>query len=135
MSERNVDLIRRGLELFNQGEFDAVLDEVIHPEIEMTPGIGPLLGVGTIRGRDAVRRFWVEELPQGLGGFRVDPLEFVDFGEVVLVEARYRARGPGSGMDVEQPFTTLYSFRDGLVQRIHDYASRDEAVEAAGLQE
>jgi ketosteroid isomerase-like protein len=135
MSRENVDLVRRGLALFNQREFDAVLREVMHPEIELTPGIGPLLGVGTIRGREAVRRFWVEELPQGLEEFHVEPQRFEDFGEVVLVEVRYRARGPGSGMDIEQNFATTYSFRDGLVQRIHDYSSRDEALDAAGLGE
>jgi ketosteroid isomerase-like protein len=130
MSKENVDLIRRGLALFNQGEVDAVLREVLHPEIEMTPGIGRL-GVGTIRGREAVRQFWMEDLLQALEEFHIEPLRFEDFGEVVLVEVRYRARGPGSGIDVEQTFSTVYSFRDGLVQRIHDYSSRDDALEAA----
>jgi ketosteroid isomerase-like protein len=135
MSEENVDLVRRGLALFNQGEVDAVLREVLHPEIELTPGIGPLLGVGTIRGREAVRRFWMEDLPQGLEEFHVEPLRFEAFGEVVLVEVRYRGRGPGSGIDVEQTFSTVYSFRDGLVRRIHDYSSRDDALEAARVSE
>jgi ketosteroid isomerase-like protein len=126
--------VRRGLALFNEGEFDMVLREVIHPEIELTPGIGPL-GVGTIRGREAVRQFWVEDLPQGLEEFHIEPQRFEDFGEVVLVEVRYRARGPGSGVDIEQDFATIYSFRDGLVQRIHDHSSRGEALEAAGLRE
>jgi ketosteroid isomerase-like protein len=135
MSKENVDLVRRGLALFNQGEFDAVLREVIHPEIELTPGIGPLLGVGTIRGREAVRQFWMEDLPQGLEEFHIEPQRFEDFGELVLVEVRYRARGPGSGMDIEQRFATIYSFRDGLVQRIHDHSSRAEALKAAGVEE
>jgi ketosteroid isomerase-like protein len=133
MSQENLELVRRGLALFNRGELDEVLSEILHPDIELTPGIGPLLGVGTIRGREAVRRFWVEDLPQGLDEFRIEPLRFEDFGEVVLVEARYRARGPGSGMDIDQQFATLYFLRDGLVERIHDHLTREEALEAAGL--
>jgi ketosteroid isomerase-like protein len=101
----------------------------------LTPGIGPLLGVGSIRGREAVRQFWVEELPQGLDEFHIEPQRFEDFGEVVLVEVRYRARGPGSGMDIEQHFATIYSFRDGLVRRIHDHSTREEALAAARLSE
>jgi len=134
MSEENVERVRRGLALFNEGQFDAVLSDLFHPDIEMTPGIGTL-GVGTICGREAVRRFWVEELPQALDEFQIEPLVFQDFGEVVLVENRYRARGPGSGMEIAQDFVTAYWFREGFVQRIRDHASREEALEAAGLQE
>ena len=135
MSRENVELVRRGLALFNQGEFDLVLREVIHPEIELTPGIGPLLGVGTLRGREAVRKFWEEELPQGLERFHAEALRLEDLGEAVLVEVRYRARGPGSRMDIEQHFATIYSFRDGLIQRIHDHPDRAQALEAVGLRE
>jgi ketosteroid isomerase-like protein len=131
MSQENVELIRRGFELFNEGKFDVVLREIFHPEIEMTVGIGPLLGIETIRGREAVRRFWVEELPEGLDEFSIDPLGLEDFGEVVLANVRYRARGPASRMEIEQQFASIYSFRNGLVHRIHDHPTRAQALEAA----
>ena len=126
--------VRQGLALFNQGEFDAVLRDLFHPDIELTPGIGRL-GVGTIRGKEAVRRFWAEDLPQALEGFEVEPLRLEDFGDVVLVENRYRARGPGSGMEIAQDFVTAYWFMDGFVRRLCDFANREEALEAAGLAE
>lgn len=132
MSRENVEVVRRGLELFNQGKFDAVLD-LFDPEIELTPGIAPLLGGETLRGREAVRRFWQEDLPQALDEFHIEPQRFEDFGEVVLVEQRYRARGPGSGMDIEQTFATVYTFEAGRIRGIHDYLSRQAAVEAVGL--
>ena len=132
MSAENVERVRQGLALFNQGEFDAVLRDLFHPDIELTPGIGQL-GVGTIRGKEAVRRFWAEDLPQALAEFAVEPLRFEAFGDVVLVENRYRARGPGSGMEIAQGFVTAYWFKDGLVQRLRDFADREEALEAAGL--
>ena len=134
MSQENVERVRQGLALFNRGEFDAVLRDLFHPDIELTPGVGRL-GVGTIRGKEAVRRFWVEELPQALEEVEVEPLRFEDLGDVVLVENRYRARGPRSGMEIAQEFVTAYSFKDGLVQRLRDFPNREEALEAARPQE
>ncbi len=89
--------------------------------------------MGTIRGREAVRRFWAKDLPQALEEFQIEPLRFEDFGDVVLVENRCRARAPGSGMDISQVFVTVYWLRDGSVYRIRDHANRDEALEAVGL--
>ena len=132
MSQENVERIRQGFADFNRGNFDTVLRELFHPEIELTPGIGAL-GIGTIRGREAVGRFWRDELPQALDEFQIEPLEFEDLGEVVLVRNRYRARGPASGMDIDQTFVTAYWFQDGLVRRLRDHATRREALEAAGL--
>lgn len=98
------------------------------------PGIGQL-GVGTLRGKEEVRRFWAEDLPQALEEFKVEPLSFEDFGEVVLVRNRYRARGAGSGVEIDQEFVTVYWLQDGRILRISDHASRLEALEAAGLRE
>jgi ketosteroid isomerase-like protein len=134
MSRENVEVVRRGLELFNAGDIDRVL-EILHPEIELTPGIGPMLGVATISGRDAVRRFWEQELPQALDEFRIEPFRFDDYGEKTLVEASYTAHAPGSGMDIRQNFATVYLIEDGLIRTMDDYTTRKAALEAAGLSE
>ena len=134
MSEENVEIVRHGLELFNRGELDTLLEEVIHPEIDLRPGIS-VLGVGTVHGKDAVRRFWVEELPQGLDEFKVEAEGFEDLGDTVLAASHYRARGPGSGMAIEQTFFTLYRVEEGRIKSIRDYMGRAEALEAAGLSE
>jgi ketosteroid isomerase-like protein len=43
MSQENVEVVRRGYEAFNRGDFDAAM-EVVHPEIEFVlPGGGPRL--------------------------------------------------------------------------------------------
>jgi ketosteroid isomerase-like protein len=135
MSEENVEVVRRGLELFNRGEVDTVIRDILHDEIEITPGIGPLLGVATVRGKENVRKFWVEDLPQGFDEFRIEPRAVEDLGRAILVESHYRARGPRTGIELEQTFTTVYVLRDGRIQSIRDCPSRDEALEAAGLSE
>jgi ketosteroid isomerase-like protein len=131
VSKDDVETIRRGFTLFNRGQFDAALEQVFHPEIEIVPGVGPLLGVERIRGRDRVRRFWTEDLPAGFDDFRVEAVSYEDLGDIVLVESRYQARGPASGMDIEQTFISVYRFADGLIRRIEDHPTREAALAAA----
>src|SRR5438067_827089 len=107
MSREDVEFVQRGVGLFNAGEFDAAL-EALHPDVELTPGVGPLMGVETLRGRAAAQRFWREDLPSALADFRVEPLGIEDMGDYVLVESRYHARGPGSGIEIDQAFWTVY---------------------------
>jgi ketosteroid isomerase-like protein len=125
----NVETVQRGIALFNSGDLDSLL-ALLHPDIELTPGIGPLLGVATIRGKEAVRRFWEIEMPEALADFRIEPVSVEAVGDAVLVEARYSARGPGSGVNIEQTFTTIYTFRDELVETIYDHTTRAEAMAA-----
>jgi ketosteroid isomerase-like protein len=122
-----VETVRRGIAMFNDGDLDGLF-ELLHPDIELTPGIGPLLGVATIRGKEAVRRFWEVEMPEALADFRVELLSVEAVGDAVLVEARYSARGPGSGVNIEQAFTTIYTFRETLVDTIYDHLTRAEAL-------
>ena len=47
--------------------------------------------------------------------------------------ADFRAKGIGSGAELEQSIGYLFEFEDGLIKRARAYLSPDEALEAAGL--
>jgi ketosteroid isomerase-like protein len=47
---------------------------------------------------------------------------------------RWTGRGR-DGIEVEQFHTDLWSFRDGRVTRVEGFATKNEALEAAGLKE
>ena len=134
MSQENVELIRRGYEAFARGDVDAVL-ELLHPDVDWHPAIAPILGVETVRGRDAVRRFLTHDLFEGFDRFRAEPLSVEDLGDFVLVMVRYTGRGESSGIEMDQRFATLYELRDGQTLTMRDYSTRAEALEAAGLKE
>ena len=50
----------------------------------------------------------------------------------LIVEVHQAATGAGSGVPVEMTLFCLFEFRDDKVVRLHLYAERDEALEAAG---
>jgi uncharacterized protein len=134
MSQENVEQIRSGYEAFARGDLDAVLD-LLDSDVDWHPAIAPILGVETLRGREAVREFFVRDLFEGFDQFHAEPLSFEDHGDFVLVMVRYIGRGETSGIEMDQRFATLYELRDGKTVTMRDYTTRAEALEAAGLRE
>jgi len=135
MSQANVEILRRGYEAFARGDLGYVLEQ-LDPEVDWHPAIAPILGVETVRGREAVRRFFTRDLFEGFDQFRAEPLSFEDLGgDFVLVMVRYIGRGESSGIEMDQRFATLYELRDGKTVTMRDYPTKTEALEAAGLRD
>ena len=134
MSRENVEVVRRGYEAFIRGDVEGVL-ELMDADVDWRPGVAPILGVDTLRGRDAVRQFFIRDLSEGLDEFRAEPLSFEDFGETVLVMVRYSGRGESSGLAIDQTFAAVFTVRDGKVVSMEDHWTRAEALEAVGLRE
>jgi uncharacterized protein len=134
MSRENVEQVRGGYEAFARGDVDAVLERLA-PDVDWHPAIAPILGVETMRGRGAVRRFLTRDLFEGFDQFHAEPLSFEDLGDFVLVMVRYTGRGESSGIGLDQRFATLFELRDGKTVTMRDYSTRAEALDAAGLSE
>jgi ketosteroid isomerase-like protein len=64
-----------------------------------------------------------------------EPREVIDFGDRYLILGDSRARGRGSGVEVDHATGTRVTWRRGMVVRVDFYWSQGEALEAAGLSE
>ena len=120
MSQENVEIVRRGYEVFASGRFAL---EFLDPEIEWRgPRQFPDLAAPRY-GHDGVKEYIAEE--------------FIDLGDDrVLVFAREGGRGKGSGLEVQtNPTAHLYTLRGGKAIRMQSYWERAEALEAVGLEE
>jgi ketosteroid isomerase-like protein len=128
MSEELVAKLRRGYEAFNKGDFDATLD-LLHPDVEYFPaGDQP-----RYRGAERVRA-WME--PDAFEAQVIEPLAFTVAGNTVLVEQLSKARGAGSGIELELHMWTVWSFDErGRVTRVKIFLDHEEtaARHAAGL--
>jgi ketosteroid isomerase-like protein len=63
-------------------------------------------------------------------------LEPIDAGEdQVVAVLRVMGRAKLSGVETDLIFATLYTIREGKIARGREYATRDDALEAAGLRE
>jgi ketosteroid isomerase-like protein len=134
MSQENIESLRQGFAEFARGDIDALLER-FDPDIDWHSAFVPILGLETIRGREAMRRFLTRDLfEEGFDEFRAEPLSYEDLGDDhVLVMTRYVGRGESSGIEMDQTFAALYELREGKAVTMRDYPTRADALEAAGL--
>jgi ketosteroid isomerase-like protein len=132
MSQENVEIVRREYATFVTRDWEA-LAALCHPDIQYET-YGP---PGQLRGfREMIAYF--DEWASVFGEFRVKLVEILDVGDQVVAVERQDARGlKGSEAEEMVGYTIgcLISFKDGRISRVKEYASRDEALEAAGLSE
>jgi len=66
---------------------------------------------------------------------RLEPEEFLDLGDKLLVTIQWRGHGSGSGVAFSQPMFPLFHFRRGFVVKQEDFVDPSEALEAVGLRD
>jgi ketosteroid isomerase-like protein len=142
MSSENVQIVRSLLGPFDGIDVAAIdwdaelireaLGRAYSPDVELTTlpsGLGS--GVGEFyKGVDGGVRYlheWLEPFSE----YRVENLDYIEAGDCVLVPSRQSGVGAGSGARVQIELTTLYELRDGLIARIEQYDTLDEARQAA----
>jgi ketosteroid isomerase-like protein len=80
-------------------------------------------------GREAVAEQTREFLAQW-SEFRIEAQDFVAIGEAVLVTERQYGKGKGSGIEIDNTFFALWTFREGIVVRVRWGPDRASAIEA-----
>jgi ketosteroid isomerase-like protein len=133
MSQENVDLVRRTIEAFNSGDWDASL-EYMDEDIEWRAA-DAVPDQDSYFGRDGVRAFWTA-WTDNFEGFRLEVEELIDAGDDVVVVTRIRGRGIASGAEVRSnSFAQVARVRDRKIRRWEIYDRAQDAREAAGLRE
>jgi ketosteroid isomerase-like protein len=115
--------------------FDRRFDEVreiFDPKVEWVAAPHSLLASEKYRGYDGVRRFWTQFL-SAWGDYGAEVDELIDAGDQVV--AVMRLSGRTKELEVGEARSSLITLRDGRIMRIEPFASKDAALEAAGLRE
>jgi ketosteroid isomerase-like protein len=130
MSQENVEVIQRGFEHFiATGE---PYWETFHAEVEVHDH--DTMDQGEYRGHAGLGR-WLEDWAAAWSEFTMEPEEFLDAGEWVVMFVRMKATGASSGLVLERQDAMVFAVRDGKVLRLDYYNNRTEALEAVGLRE
>jgi len=133
MSQENVELVRRGMDAFNQRD-KAAFVALCDPQAENVPPRewpenAPIQGAG------AIWDFFVEAVEAWVEG-SYEWGELIDAGRDKIVANQLREmRGKTSGASVAWSFWVVFTFRDEKVLRWEWFADRAEAFEAAGAPE
>jgi len=128
MSQENVEVVREVWDAYSRGDYDRIAG--FHdPHIVVVT-----LEEGALYGNNAVLANY-ERWNEAWEGAETTLEEVIGLGDRVFVATRFHARGRASGVEVDTRLYEVYTVRDGKVLRIDEYATRDEALEAAGLRE
>jgi ketosteroid isomerase-like protein len=91
-------------------------------------------GVTTYHGPAEVREF-LERWAGAFDDFGFEAEEAIDAGNAVVIRLHQWGRGKDTGAQVESRTWQMFSFQDGKIVHCRGYASKAEALEAAGLRE
>jgi len=131
MSQENVEIVRRGYEHYNrtgEADFDVLDPEIVYDVSRRT--FDPLV----YHGHQGVREFGAL-IREQWASMRLEPQEFVDAGDSVVVSVRLVGVGKESGIETTANAAHIWTFRDGKVVRQTTFQTMSEALEAAGLRE
>ncbi|TMK71645.1 MAG: nuclear transport factor 2 family protein [Actinobacteria bacterium] len=123
MARSNVEIVRAAYDAFGRGDTDAVF-ELCDPDIVVRD---PERTGTTSRGTEGMRQFWAEWF-ENWQEYRVEPREFEEHGDQVLVRAEQSGRGKLSGVEIRQDLFNVLRLRDGKVVEYRLYTGRDAAL-------
>jgi ketosteroid isomerase-like protein len=132
MSQENVELVRAAYEAIARRDREAlaeILTNHLSPEFEFEA----VLTGATYRGMDGL---WglLDDLQDTIG-YMPEVQEAVDLNDHVLIVLRVSGRGSQSGVSIAQQGAVLFSFDGSTLVSGKSFASRADALEAAGLRE
>jgi ketosteroid isomerase-like protein len=133
MSEENVEIFRRHVAAFSDGDLDAMAD-LVTEDFEFIPYLAASVETTTYRGPD-----WLRQYREDAGAAwddiqaRID--EIRDLGDRAVAFGEIRGRGRGSGLETRVPLAWVADFHQGKVSRLQSYGDTTDALQAAGLRE
>jgi ketosteroid isomerase-like protein len=123
----NADAAKDAYGAFSKGDLETLREGFAEDAEWQTSDELPLGGV--TRGRDAIMESFAQ-IPNYWSSFSVEPAEFIDCGDKVVVRGTQRATGEGGSF--EAPFLHLMEYRDGKVVRGEFHGDSAKALNALG---
>ena len=127
--EARIELVRSGLEAYNEGDIQAVLALLADDVVTYAPA--DYLNSGTFYGHQGFLE-WIGAWNEAWESFRQDVGKIEAVGEHwVIAEVHQTARGRGSGIEIDQRSAYLWEVHDGKCTFQGLYPDTDRAHAAA----
>jgi ketosteroid isomerase-like protein len=133
MSEEALDTVRRYMPAFETAPAKAGA-EFWHPDITWRAIEGAPDDVGVIHGPEALADYyqqWIDTFADIRSELSED---LIGAGDSVVAVTRVTARMRESDASVDMTVAIVFTVRDGRIFSGREYATREEALQAAGIQ-
>ena len=131
MPESNVDRLRGGYEALSRGDYEAIRDELLDPKI-LLQDRPEAPDARSYRGYEGMLTT-LGDTSETFENFRLDPEQFFEHADKIVVILSMTGRGRASGVPVKERIAHLWTFRDGLAVELRAFTDPADALEAAGL--
>jgi ketosteroid isomerase-like protein len=129
MASENERLIREGYAAINRRDLDWMRAHA-HPDFEFKSRFSGLSG-RTYTGQRAFEQ-WLADIGETWESNEQFPERFVELdSERTAVEIRFKGRGRGSGVEVDQRIGLIFTIRDGKAVHVEAYDSFEDALAAS----
>jgi ketosteroid isomerase-like protein len=134
MSQEDVETVRRYLGAYERLDVEEGIS-YLHPDVTWRAIEGAPDDIGVFQGHQAMRDYnqeWIDIFVDARSELVED---LIEVGDRVVAVVRYIGRMKGSDTQVEMMLAIVFTVRDGKIASGREYATRTEALEAAGLRE
>ena len=130
MSQENLEVVRTIHDAWARGESPASLG-LLHPDIEW---VNPesALEPGTRRGLESFNGAFTA-MSEAFDRIHIEPREFLDAGDQIVVLATFTAWGRGSGVQRQNEDGYVWTVREGRAVQFRWFNEPAKALQAAGL--
>jgi ketosteroid isomerase-like protein len=133
MSQENVEIVRRAGEVLERRDWHRGAD-LFDLNVELHGTVGGLEEGKVLRGLSEIVRALDTENDEVWEEHRIEPQEFIDAGDrVVVLQREYQRSKAGAELVIDTG--TIVDLRDGRIVRIQGYMNPAEALAAVGLSE
>ena len=131
MSQENVEIVKAIIDAYNREDWDTFFKDMAPDfELDFSRAVGPWRGV---YGLDQIRRV-LGEFRETWESTRMEPHEFIEAGDLVVMHSTMHVKGRG-GIEVVSRAASVWTIRNGAIERVTLYQERQDALEDLGLSE
>ena len=125
--QEDVETLRRAYEAFNERGVEAILEHLA-PQFQVRDRESSP-DRETRYGREGIKELFASYM-EAFDALRLEPEEFIDAGDQILVCLHQLARGKGSGARVVSRIAHVWTMEGGAAARLRIFADKGSAIEA-----
>jgi ketosteroid isomerase-like protein len=126
--ERDVERLRGAYQAFNEGGgVDAILER-LGPDFQLRDRESSP-DRQTRYGKAGIKQLF-DSYMEAFDALRLEPEEFIEVGDQIVVSLNQRIRGKGSGAEVEARVAHVWTLRNGEIVRLRIFGGKERALEA-----
>jgi ketosteroid isomerase-like protein len=125
--EQDVERLRGAYQAFNEGGVEAFLERLTPDFHVRDRDSSP--DRQTRYGREGIIQLF-DSYMEAFDALRLEPEQFIDVGDQVVVSLRQSVRGKGSGAEVVGHIAHVWTLRGADIYRLRIFADKDRALKA-----